>query len=55
MRKFLQIVEIASGKVEREFDLTGKSERECEKIETGLLRNMSDEFFTRVVEKENAA
>ena len=30
---------------ERRIDVTGKAEREIEKITRGLLRNMSDDWF----------
>lgn len=44
-KRFLRVVETASGKVVREIDVTGDSEGKVERVERGLLRNMDREHF----------
>ncbi len=41
----LEVVEISTGKVELEVDVTGKSESQIERIERGMLINLDQEHF----------
>jgi hypothetical protein len=41
----LDIVEIDTGRVVKSFDVTGRSEREIQKIERGMLINLNREDF----------
>lgn len=44
-KRELRVVEIATKKVVRTFDVTGKSERQIEKLVRGLLINMDRDRF----------
>jgi len=51
--KTLRIVEITTGKVEKEFDVTNKSERQIERMEAGILINLDvDRYFTTVMDNQ---
>lgn len=46
--RFLEVVEIETGEVVHKVEVTGKSERNIERCEMGMLRNMDTErFFVR--------
>lgn len=52
--KCLQIIEIATNKVEKEFDITGKSESYIDKLEMGLARQLNwDLYRIAFVEKDS--
>ena len=42
----LRIVDMETGEVVKRIDVTGKSERQIERIEMGMLRNMNLERYT---------
>jgi len=51
--KFLQVLDITTAECVKEIDVTGKTDREIERIERGILINMNtDNYFTDIVEKE---
>lgn len=51
-QKVIEIVHIESGAVVRVIDVSGKSERQIEQTERGILRNLnSEDYFTRVAER----
>ena len=51
--KCLQIIEIATNKVEKEFDITGESESYIDKLEMGLARQLNwDLYRIAFVEKD---
>lgn len=57
-RRYLQFVHAQTREVARSIDVTGKSEREIEKIERGMLINIGDDWFvndTACDEEEPAA
>lgn len=43
--RVLRVIERATGKPVRVVDVSGKSDREVEKVTLGLLRNMDTESF----------
>lgn len=46
MSRFLEIIEYDTGKCEKRIEVTGKSEREVERLERGMLRNLNrDKFY----------
>lgn len=48
MRRYLQFVNSKTGERAEnpgKIDITGKSEREIEKIERGMLRNIGDDWY----------
>jgi hypothetical protein len=50
--KFLQIINIETAQCVKELEVTGKTDREIERIERGILINMNtDLFFTDIVER----
>ena len=52
--KYLQIIEIATNKVEKELDLTGKSESYILTLEMGLARQLNwDLYRIDFVEKDS--
>lgn len=48
-KTFLRVVEDATGKVEREFDVTGKTDRQVDKLFDGLSRNLNHSKYTLVI------
>jgi hypothetical protein len=53
--KKLQVKRMKGGEVVKEIDVTGKSERDIERITMGLLRNMNtDSFFVDEVDDSRA-
>jgi len=49
--KVIQIVEYKTSSVVKEIDVTGKLERQIEKIDSGININLNHEkFFTRIKE-----
>lgn len=56
MKKYLQIKSIATRMPIRSVEVTGRTEREIERIERGILINMdADRFFVELIEIENLA
>lgn len=48
---YVQVIEYGSGRVVKEIGpMTG---RRADKVEWGIIVNLSDEYYTIVVEKEN--
>lgn len=43
----IEVVEYASGKVAHRIDVSGKSERDIDRVEAGMQHNLSDRFFLR--------
>ncbi len=55
MKKFVQIVEFATGKCVHQIDVTGNSDSHVERIERGVLRNLNTQsFYVEVVEREES-
>ena len=53
MYKYIEIIETAKGNIVKRIDVSGKSERQADKVEMGVLRNMNlTDFFTKIVESE---
>lgn len=50
--KFLIVIHSKTKKVVKTVDITGKSDRQVDKLDCGLSRNMSLEYRTQVVTKE---
>lgn len=48
-KTFLRVVEDATGKVEKEFDVTGKTARQVDKLFDGLSRNLNHDKYTLVI------
>lgn len=48
-KTFLRVVEDATGKVEREFDVTDKTARQVDKLFSGLSRNLNHDKYTLVI------
>jgi len=42
---YLEIIEYSTGKVSQRFDMTGKSEREYDKLDRGINRQLDHERF----------
>lgn len=42
---YLEIIEYSTGKVSQRFDMTGKSEREFDKLDRGINRQLDHERF----------
>jgi hypothetical protein len=54
MYKYIEVVHTVSGTVVKRIDVTGSSERQIEKVEMGLLRNMNiDSYHTNDAESES--
>lgn len=52
VKKVIQIIECLTGKVVKEIDVTGKSERLTEKLEDGVNINLNTElFYTLIADK----
>ena len=45
MKQVIEIMEIETAKTIKEIDVTGKSERQIEKIEMGILRQLDRDRF----------
>jgi hypothetical protein len=43
-KRELRVVEITTQKVIHKIDVSGKNDRQVEKVMSGMLRNMADEF-----------
>jgi hypothetical protein len=55
-RTFIQIVGFRNNEIVKNIDVTGKTEREIEKIENGILINMdTDKFYTKIKVSKNFA
>lgn len=55
MKKYIEIVEFATGDVIKRLDVTGKSEREIELIDNGVNINLNhNDYFTRENESDEA-
>ena len=48
-KTFLRVVEDATGKVEKEFDVTDKTARQVDKLFDGLSRNLNHDKYTLVI------
>jgi len=48
-KTFLRVVEDATGKVEREFDVTDKTARQVDKLFDGLSRKLNHDKYTLVI------
>jgi hypothetical protein len=46
-KRYLEIVEIETREIVKRVDVTGKSERNIERVMSGMLTNMSEKFFVR--------
>jgi hypothetical protein len=54
MYKYIEVVHTTTGTVVKRIDVTGSSERQIEKVEMGLLRNMNlDSYHTNDAESES--
>ena len=51
--KCLQIIEIATNKVEKEFDITGESESYIDKLEMGLARQLNWDLYRIAFEEKD--
>lgn len=52
--KYLQIIEIATNKVEKEFDITNKSEKYVDTLEMGISKQLNWNLYRiAFVEKDN--
>ncbi len=50
-RTYILVVEATTEKVVHEVEVTGKSERQIDQIERGMLRNMDTSRFYTLVER----
>jgi hypothetical protein len=44
-RRFMQFRHMTTGEIAGRFEVTGKSEREIDRIERGMLRNCHDDWL----------
>jgi len=54
MKKVIEIRKYQGDEVVRAVDVTGKSDRQIDKIESGIMRNMNhEEYYTEIVITES--
>jgi hypothetical protein len=54
MKKVIQVISYESGEIVHEVDVTGRSERNVDRVESGINRNLNhDQYYTLEAEIED--
>ena len=52
-KKYTQIIEFATNAIEKEFDVTDKSQTHIDRLENGILQNLNlDKFTVQTIERD---